>query len=119
MNGLPFPTGLYAGQLRRFLFKEHLGLIDPDPDRIPINVADPTIDGFWNGVWLRTSQRNTRIYDNVFKCIPTDAVTSFVELKKYQDDPPMSKTDPSNATREVARIQVRFTQALIRIFKIK
>lgn len=109
MNGLPFPTGLYAGQLRRFLFKEHLGLIDPDPYRIPINVADPAIDGFWNGVWLRTSQRNTRIYDNVFKCIPTDAVTSFAELKKYQDDPPMSKTDPSNATREVARIQVRLS----------
>lgn len=25
MNGEPFPTGVYAGQLRRFLFKEHLG----------------------------------------------------------------------------------------------
>lgn len=26
MNGEPYPTGIFAGQLRRFLFKEHLGL---------------------------------------------------------------------------------------------
>lgn len=26
MNGEPFPTGVFAGQLRRFLFKEHLGM---------------------------------------------------------------------------------------------
>jgi len=100
-----FPTGVFAGQLRRFLFKEHLGLIEPDPERIQINVLDPTIDSFWNGIWLRTSKRNTRIYDEVFKCIPTDAITSFVSLKKYLEEKPISKSNPEAAMNKVKQIQ--------------
>lgn len=73
---------------------------------MPISVVDPTIDSFWNGVWLRTSKRNTRIFDEVFKCIPTDAVTSFSGLKKYQEELPMSKKDPERAIRETQQIQV-------------
>lgn len=126
MNGEPFPTGVFAGQLRRFLFKEHLGLfyrhkkyfshlqisiipglIEPDSERVPINCLDPTIDSFWNGIWLRTSKRNTRIYDEVFKCIPTDAITSFVRLKKYLEEKPISKSNPEAAIMQVKQIQVR------------
>lgn len=127
MNGEPYPTGIFAGQLRRFLFKEHLGLlvvclqtfvfavdvkiipglIEPDPERTPINLIDPTIDSFWNGVWLRTAKRNTRIYDEVFKCIPTDVVTSFVSLKKYLEEKPMCKTNPEAAIQQVKQIQVK------------
>ena len=29
MNGLPFKRGLFAGSMRRYLFSEHLGLIEP------------------------------------------------------------------------------------------
>lgn len=109
MNGAPFPTGVYAGQLRRFLFKEHLGLIEANPSqRMPIRVTDPIIDSFWNGIWQRTSERNTRIYDKVYKCIPTNAVTSFAQLKKYQEEPSMAKTDPAQAINESKRIQVIF-----------
>lgn len=46
MNCEVFPSGIFAGQLRRFLFKEHLGLIEPNPDReYPIDIRDPTCDG--------------------------------------------------------------------------
>lgn len=105
MNGQPFPTGVYAGQLRRFLFKEHLGLIEPDSTRIPINVSDPVVDGFWNGVWQRTSLRNTHIYDQVFKCIPTNAVTSFSTMKKYLEEPPLARTNPTAAIAQLKRLQ--------------
>lgn len=83
------------------------GLIEPDPERIPINLIDPTIDSFWNGVWLRTSKRNTRTYDEVFKCIPTDAITSFVSLKKYLEEKPISKTNPEAAIKRVKQIEVK------------
>lgn len=86
--------------------RTYIGLIDPDPERIPINITDPTIDSFWNGTWQRTSSRNTKIYDEIFKCIPTDAVTTFSALKKYQDEIPICKSDPDTAIHEISRIQV-------------
>lgn len=106
MNGSPFPSGAFGGKLRKFLFREHLGLLDPDPDRIPIDVTDPVIDSFWHGMWRRTSTRNTKIYDDVFKCIPTDEVTSFLKMKTYvNENPPIAKTDPTKALIEIKRIQ--------------
>lgn len=105
MNGEPYPSGLYAGKLRKFLFKEHLGLLDPDPERTPVDIIDPVISSFWSGQWQRTSRRNTKIYDEVFKCIPTDEVTTFASLRKYAEDPPMSKTDTADAIKEIARIE--------------
>lgn len=104
MNGASYPCGLYAGKLRKFLFKEHLGLLDPDPEH-PIDVTDPIADTFWNGQWRKTSTRNTQVYDEVFKCIPTDAVDSFATMKKYQETPSLSKTDPQKAIAALDRAQ--------------
>lgn len=106
MNGVPFQSGLFAGGLRRYLFREHLGLIEGDPDRIPIDITDPTIDSFWIGQWQRTSQRNTLVFDEVFRCIPTDEVTTFSKLKRYVEEPSLAKTDPQAAIKEIQRIQV-------------
>ncbi|XP_037918179.1 phospholipase D2 isoform X3 [Hermetia illucens] len=105
MNGATHPCGVYAGRLRKYLFREHLGLLEPDAERMPIDVTDPVIDTFWNGIWKRTSQRNTEIYDEVFKCIPTDNVKSFLALKKYQEEPALCKTDPERAMRRINNIQ--------------
>lgn len=107
MNGQPYPTGAYAGQLRRFLFREHLGLIDgAEATTRTIRVSDPVIDSFWSGIWRRTSEKNTKVFDQVFKCIPSNAVTSFAELKKWQEEPSMARTDPEAARNEMKRIQV-------------
>lgn len=79
-------------------------------------MIDPTIDSFWNGVWLRTSKRNTRIYDEVFKCIPTDAITSFVSLKKYLEEKPICKSNPEAAINQVKQIQVmRAIEVMVKI----
>ncbi|XP_011180808.1 phospholipase D2 isoform X2 [Zeugodacus cucurbitae] len=105
MNGKKYPSGVFAGRLRKFLFKEHLGLLDPDADRMPIDVTDPVIDQFWNGMWRRTATRNTELYEEVFKCLPTDKVKSYADLRKYQEEPPLSKSDPEMAMKRVANIQ--------------
>jgi len=85
----------------------HKGLLDPDPNRIPIDIKDPTIDTFWNGMWQRTSQRNTKLFDEIFKSIPTDEVQTFVGLKKYLEEPALYKTNVPLAFKEIERIQVR------------
>jgi phospholipase D1/2 len=105
MNGGTFPCGIFAGKLRKFLFKEHLGLLDPNPQRPPVNVTDPTIDAFWNGVWRRTSRRNSEIFSEVFHCIPSDMAKTFAAMKKYCEEPTISKQNPEQAEKELKRIQ--------------
>ncbi|KAM7345990.1 phospholipase D isoform 3-T4 [Cochliomyia hominivorax] len=106
MNGKKYPSGVFAGRLRKFLFKEHLGLLEPDAERMPIDITDPVIDQFWNGMWKRISRRNTEIYDEVFKCIPNDNVKTFAHLRKYQEEtPPLCKTDPDIACKRILNIQ--------------
>uniref|UniRef100_A0A1L8DQ51 Phospholipase n=1 Tax=Nyssomyia neivai TaxID=330878 RepID=A0A1L8DQ51_9DIPT len=105
MNGNRVKVGVYASGLRKFLFREHLGLIDPNPDGIRVDVTDPIIDSFFCGQWQRTSHRNTKIYDEVFRCIPTDAVTTITGLKKYVEEASMAKVDPGAALKEIQRVQ--------------
>ncbi|XP_013119421.2 phospholipase D2 isoform X2 [Stomoxys calcitrans] len=106
MNGRKYPSGVFAGRLRKYLFKEHLGLLDPDADRMQIDVTDPVADKFWNATWKRISTRNTEIYDEVFKCIPNDNIKTFANLRKYQEEsPPLCKTDPDVAFKRIMNIQ--------------
>ncbi|XP_055838450.1 phospholipase D2 isoform X2 [Episyrphus balteatus] len=105
MNGQQLPSGIFAGRLRKYLFKEHLGLLEPNADRMLIDVSDPVIDQFYNGIWRRTSKRNTDIYDTVFKCVPNNLVKSFSSFKKYNEQPALCKTDPETATAMVKNIQ--------------
>ncbi|KAL4704091.1 hypothetical protein ACJJTC_016349 [Scirpophaga incertulas] len=86
MNGEPYPCGRVAGALRKRLFREHLGYMEEDLDRLGINLDDPVSDDFFLNVWQATSKRNTEIYEEVFHCIPTDAVHNFAELKRYQEE---------------------------------
>lgn len=105
MNGEAFPAGLFASRLRKFLFKEHLGLLEPKPDAPKVDVSDPIIDGFYNGIWRRTSWRNTKIYDEVFKCIPTNNVKNLAEMKTYVQSEKLCKTDVPTADKEIAKIE--------------
>lgn len=105
MNGLQFPSGIFAGRLRKYLFKEHLGLLDPEADNMPIDVTDPIIDNFYNGIWRKISKQNTLIYDEVFRCVPNNFVKSFSEFKKYNEQFPLSKIDPERAKHMVKNIQ--------------
>jgi len=106
MNGKKYRSGVFAGRLRKYLFKEHLGLLDPDAERQSIDITDPVVDQFWHGTWRRISNRNTEIYDEVFKCIPTNNIRTFANLRKYQEDPPLCKSDPEIATKRITNIQV-------------
>jgi phospholipase D1/2 len=104
MNGETFPCGLYAGRLRKHLFKEHLGLLC-SPKAKDIDITDPIIKSFYNDVWLSTSKANSKIYDEVFKVIPSDLIRNFLTLKKNNEEPALCKSNPDAASEKVKGIQ--------------
>lgn len=67
MTGETFPCGRVAGALRKRLFREHLGLMEEDLDRVGISLDDPCCDQFYRNVWKATSKRNTDVYEEVCK----------------------------------------------------
>lgn len=107
MNGQSYPCGKVAGSLRKQLFREHLGLIDKDPAALDIDISDPVCDKFFKNTWQYISKRNTEMYEDVFNCIPTDAVHSFNELKRYQEEHPETlwHKDRVLANRKIDLIQ--------------
>jgi len=104
MNNIPFPCGKFASSLRKQLFHEHLGLnIKND-----INIDDIIIKSFYEDVWCAQSNQNTKIYEEVFQCIPTDKVVNFAMLKQYQDEESISLSNPLLAQEMVEGIKVSF-----------
>lgn len=103
MNGETFPCGVYAGRLRKQLFREHLGLIGSGNSNV--DVTDSICDSFYKDVWLKTSKENTKIFDQVFKCIPNNSLRNFASLRKNNDEPSLSKNDPEEAESKLKRIK--------------
>ncbi|XP_077999833.1 phospholipase D1-like [Glandiceps talaboti] len=103
MNGKNYKAGKYASELRKHLFREHLGLVtQPDSD---IDVTDPTCNKFYKEIWMKTANENTEVYDKVFHCIPCDHVTSFEILKQYKSKEPLCTSNPLEARKELTRVK--------------
>lgn len=92
MDGQTFKAGHHAATLRRFLWREHLGLLpaqnldaSDDPNAQPPGdcdndniegreydfVSDPMADDVWN-MWTGNATKNTDIYRRLFRCDPDD-----------------------------------------------
>ncbi|PNF35047.1 hypothetical protein B7P43_G09457 [Cryptotermes secundus] len=101
MGGAPYQSGKYAGSLRKHLFREHLGqLQDHSAD-----VSDPVSEHFYRGVWQCTATRNTQIYEEVFRCIPSDSVADFQSLRRYQEEPLLCYSDPLLARKKLEDVK--------------
>jgi phospholipase D1/2 len=95
MNGQPYEAGFHATTLRRFLWREHLGLLHPqgvdakdDPNAQPPDVpndiregeefdfvADPLSDELWE-IWTHRATRNTQVFRELFHADPDNCSTS-------------------------------------------
>ncbi|CAL1290284.1 unnamed protein product [Larinioides sclopetarius] len=95
MNGKPYEAGRFACSLRRTLFREHLGLVDKGNQTV--DIRDPVCESFYKEVWIKTAALNTSIYEKVFRCIPSDEVHTFSELKEYLSKPSLAISDPEAA----------------------
>ena len=92
MDGQPFKAGHHAATLRRFLWREHLGLLPAqdldaanDPNAQPPGdcendiredeqykfVEDPMSDKVWE-MWTGNATRNTEVYRQLFRADPDD-----------------------------------------------
>lgn len=65
MNGETFPCGRVAGSLRKRLFREHLGYMDIDLEKIGVSLDDPIDNHFYRNIWKATSKNNTDVYEEV------------------------------------------------------
>ncbi|PPQ99833.1 hypothetical protein CVT24_009627 [Panaeolus cyanescens] len=107
MDEQPYQVSRFAATLRRQLYKEHLGLIDPQPcdSREPeitsamrpapiLNedttrthedslVADP-LDPKTDFLWKETARKNREVFTEIFRPIPTNLVRSFSAYDSYR-----------------------------------
>lgn len=72
-----------------------MGIYFNNPKKI--DVQDCVCDEFYS-LFRTTSHLNTVVYDNVFKCLPSDNILSFESLSSYTSKPSLSKYDPIKVT---------------------
>ncbi|KAI8454268.1 hypothetical protein BY996DRAFT_4582083 [Phakopsora pachyrhizi] len=106
MDGQYWPAARFAATLRRRLYREHLGLLQPQSSllqkyeptmsMLPVNVpqedetgteedrivTDPMGEELEN-LWTRTARVNTASFSKVFRCVPTAGVLNWDDYKRY------------------------------------
>ncbi|XP_014664176.1 PREDICTED: LOW QUALITY PROTEIN: phospholipase D2-like [Priapulus caudatus] len=104
-DGKEGQRGLFVGSLRTQVFRELLGLMDVSGGADV--VADPVSDHFYTHVWMTTSAINTRVFDQVFNCIPTDLVRTFEQLADYKERAKrhLAITDVDAAREQLLRVK--------------
>ncbi|CAI8603501.1 unnamed protein product [Vicia faba] len=78
MNGKPWKAGKFSHSLRCSLWSEHLGLHTGEINKI----NDPVADSTYKDLWSATAKENTRIYHEIFSCIPNDQIHSRATLRQ-------------------------------------
>ena len=102
MNGQIYPCGHFAGQLRKYLFREHLGLLDSGD--CGIDITDPTMESFYKDVWQQTSQQNSTLFEEIFRCIPSNSIKTLADFKKYNQGPALCRTNLREALKKLKEI---------------
>ncbi|UKZ73562.1 hypothetical protein TrVFT333_001209 [Trichoderma virens FT-333] len=105
MDGRPFEAGYHAMSLRRFLWREHLGLLPPQdfdakddinalpPSVEPNNniydndeswkfVEDPLSDELWD-MWTSRADKNTELFRHLFHADPDNHIKTFDDYDRY------------------------------------
>ncbi|KAI0148334.1 phospholipase D/nuclease [Hypoxylon sp. NC0597] len=105
MDGQPFEAGRHAATLRRYLWREHLGLLPPqphdasnDPNAQPPGedspndiwdrddsykfVEDPMSSDLWD-MWTTNATTNTEVFRHLFHADPDDHVKTFADYNTF------------------------------------
>lgn len=102
MNGQVYQAGYHAATLRRYLWREHLGLLSPQeldaskdanaqPPDVPNDpyegdtyefVADPLSDEVWD-MWTSRATQNTQVFRELFHADPDNYVKTFEDYDRY------------------------------------
>ncbi|XP_053574304.1 phospholipase D2 [Bombina bombina] len=101
MNGQPYKAGKFSLGLRMDCFNTLLNA----QSLPPLDVSDPVSDIFFNDIWNQISLNNTGLYDQVFRCLPTNAVQSHKALREYTAVSSLATTNPSLSRELIARVR--------------
>ncbi|XP_040271201.1 phospholipase D2 [Bufo bufo] len=101
MDGEPYQAGKYALSLRMDCFNTLLGAQKPPC----LDVSDPISDEFFSNVWNQIALNNTALYDQVFRCLPTNGVPSHRVRQTYTCVPHLANTDPILSQEILARVR--------------
>ncbi|KAH8596160.1 hypothetical protein B0O99DRAFT_510702 [Bisporella sp. PMI_857] len=102
MNGQPYEASHHAATLRRYLWREHLGLLPPQdldakddanaqPPDVPNDiwendtyafVEDPLSDELWE-MWTSRASTNTDMFRQLFHADPDDFVKTFDDYDRF------------------------------------
>ncbi|KAE8660207.1 Phospholipase D p2 [Hibiscus syriacus] len=78
MNGELWKAGKLSHSLRCSLWSEHLGL---HPGEIS-KINDPVSEQTYRKLWLATAESNSKVFQDVFACIPNDLIHSRAALRQ-------------------------------------
>ncbi|TFJ98463.1 Phospholipase D2 [Platysternon megacephalum] len=110
MDGEPYQAGKFALSLRLDCFRSLLGASGASS----LDIQDPVSDHFFHGVWKATALGNANIYDQVFRCLPTNAVPSLRALRGYAGVQSLAGVRPELARQHLARVQGHLVQFPLR-----
>ena len=97
MDNEKVPFGKFAGSLRQKLMQEHLGESKP--------IKDCISDTFYKDVWLRIASKNSKIFEEIFDCVPSDNVTTLEDNLKDLQKRPLAETEKYLSLQKVKQIQ--------------
>ncbi|XP_072904854.1 phospholipase D2-like isoform X1 [Hemitrygon akajei] len=101
MDGQEYQAGRFALNLRRDCFRIHLGLSDAEMG----SVQDPVSDQCFQEIWNATATRNATIYDQVFKCLPSNSTTNLEELRAFVSAPALVTENPEEAREKIKDVR--------------
>uniref|UniRef100_A0A8C0DWM8 Phospholipase n=1 Tax=Balaenoptera musculus TaxID=9771 RepID=A0A8C0DWM8_BALMU len=100
MNGVEYQAGRFALSLRKHCFSVILGA-DARPD---LDLRDPVCDDFFQS-WQDTAESNANIYEQIFRCLPSNATRSLRALREYVAAEPLATVSPPLARSELTQVQ--------------
>ncbi|XP_012316011.1 phospholipase D2 isoform X3 [Aotus nancymaae] len=100
MNGAEYQAGRFALSLRKHCFSVILGA-NARPD---LDLQDPICDDFFQ-LWQETAESNANIYEQIFRCLPSNATRSLRTLREYVAVEPLATVSPPLALSELTQVQ--------------
>ncbi|XP_045020806.1 phospholipase D2 isoform X2 [Bubalus bubalis] len=100
MNGVEYQAGRFALSLRKHCFSVILGAAA----RPHLDLRDPVCDAFFQ-LWQDTAESNANIYEQIFRCLPSNATRSLRALREYVVVEPLATVSPPLARSELTQVQ--------------
>ncbi|XP_060060200.1 phospholipase D2 isoform X2 [Erinaceus europaeus] len=100
MDGVEYQAGRFALSLRKHCFSVILGA-DSRPN---LDLRDPICDDFFQ-LWQDIAESNANLYEQIFRCLPSNATRSLRALREYVAVEPLATVSPPLARSELTQVQ--------------